>query len=143
MKTSTMRKEDIERNWYEIDAEGEVLGRLASRVAHILRGKHKPTYTPHLDMGDYVVVINASKIRLTGKKLEDKLYYRHSGFPGNLKVIKCKDLLAKHPERVLALAVSGMLPKNRLGRKLLKKLKVYPGNSHHQQAQQPVELKIS
>lgn len=143
MKTFNLRKEDIKRDWYEVDAEGKVLGRLASRVAHVLRGKHKPIYTPHLDTGDHVVIINAEKIKLTGNKLEDKKYYRHSGYPGNLKTITCKDLLAKHPERVITLAVKGMLPHNKLGRQMLKKLKVYKGGAHPHSAQQPVELKIS
>jgi len=125
-----------------VNAEGKTLGRLASEIAKILRGKHKPIYTPHLDCGDYVVVINADKIRVTGRKLEQKIYYRHSGYPGGLKSISLRDQLQKHPERVLEAAVRGMLPKNRLGRKMFKKLKVYAGDSHPHQAQQPKTLEL-
>ncbi|HAV42789.1 TPA: 50S ribosomal protein L13 [bacterium] len=142
MKTFTSRKEDVKHNWYVVNAEDKILGRLASQVAHILRGKHKPIYSPHLDAGDYVVVINAEKVKLTGKKLEEKFYYRHSGYPGHLKSFQCKDLLTTHPERVITLAVKGMLPHNRLGRQMLTKLKVYRGNVHPHSAQQPKELGI-
>jgi len=140
MKTRFVRKEDVDRKWYVIDAEGQVLGRLAVEIARRLRGKHKATYTPHIDTGDYVIVVNADKVRLTGNKLEQKLYYRHTGYPGGLKTITAKALLQRKPERVLEIAVKGMLPKNRLGRRMLKKLKVYAGSEHSHQAQQPEVL---
>ncbi len=142
MKTYTAKPKDIKREWFLVDAEGKTLGRLATKIAEILRGKHKPIYTPHLDCGDYVVVINADKIRVTGRKLDQKIYYRHSGYPGGLKSITLRDQLQKHPERVLEAAVRGMLPKNRLGRKMFKKLKVYAGDSHPHQAQQPKTLEL-
>ena len=142
MKTYSAKPEDIKREWFLVDAEGKTLGRLASRIAEILRGKHKPLYTPHLDCGDYVIVINADKIRVTGRKLDQKIYYRHSGYPGGLKSISLRDQLQKHPERVLEAAVRGMLPKNRLGRKMFRKLKVYAGDSHPHQAQQPKLLEL-
>lgn len=142
MKTYTPKLSEIEREWYLVDAEGKTLGRLASEIAKILRGKHKPIYTPHLDCGDYVVVINAEKIRVTGRKLDQKIYYHYSGYPGGLKSISLRDQLQKHPERVLEAAVRGMLPKNRLGRKMIKKLKVYAGDSHPHQAQQPKMLEL-
>lgn len=142
MKTYTAKPKDIKREWFLIDAEGKTLGRLATKIAEILRGKHKPIYTPHLDCGDYVIVINADKIRVTGRKLDQKIYYRHSGYPGGLKSITLRDQLQKHPERVLEAAVRGMLPKNRLGRKMFKKLKVYAGDSHPHQAQQPKTLEL-
>jgi large subunit ribosomal protein L13 len=142
MKTFIPKEEDIRRKWWVVNAEGKVLGRLASRVASVLRGKHKPIYTPHLDVGDHVVVVNAAKVTLTGKKLEKKLYRHHSGYPGGLKSIKYKDLLSRHPEMAIKLAVKGMLPHNRLGRKMLKKLKVYRSATHPHGAQQPAELKI-
>lgn len=142
MKTYSAKPEDIKREWFLVDAEGKTLGRLASRIAEILRGKHKPLYTPHLDCGDYVIVINADKIRVTGRKLDQKIYYRHSGYPGGLKSITLRDQLQKHPERVLEAAVRGMLPKNRLGRKMFKKLKVYASDSHPHQAQQPKLLEL-
>lgn len=142
MRTYSGKKEELEREWYIVDAEGQTLGRLASRIAPILRGKHKPTYTPHLDCGDYVVVVNAEKVRVTGRKLEQKAYYRHSGYPGGLKTITLRDQLDKHPERVLQAAVKGMLPKNRLGRRMFKKLKVYAGEAHPHQAQQPKVLEL-
>jgi len=142
MKTFSAKKEDIERTWYLVDAEGKVLGRLASQLAKILRGKTKPIYTPHVDTGDYVVVINADKIRLTGKKMEKKVYYRHSGYPGGLKLTNAKMLLATKPERVLKRAVKGMLPKNPLGRKMFGKLKVYVGPDHPHEAQQPQPLEM-
>jgi large subunit ribosomal protein L13 len=137
VRTFTAKKEEIERDWYVIDAEGQTLGRLASRIAPILRGKHKATYTPHLDCGDYVVVLNADKVRVTGRKLDQKMYYRHSGYPGGLKAISLRDQLDRHPDRVLHQAVRGMLPKNRLGRQMIKKLKIYAGGSHPHDAQQP------
>ena len=142
MRTFTQKQEEIERNWYIVDAEGETLGRLASRIAPILKGKHKPVYTPHLDCGDYVIIVNAEKVRVTGRKMDQKLYYRHSGYPGGLRSISLKDQLAKHPERVLQAAIRGMLPKNKLGRRMLKKLKVYAGDSHPHQAQQPRPLEL-
>jgi len=142
VKTYSVKADEIKREWYLIDAEGKTLGRLASEIAKILRGKHKPIYSPHLDCGDYVIVINAEKIRVTGRKLDQKIYYRHSGYPGGLKSITLREQLAKHPERVIKAAVKGMLPKNRLGRKMLKKLKVYAGDSHPHQAQQPKVLEL-
>jgi large subunit ribosomal protein L13 len=128
---------EINRKWYIIDAEGKPLGRVASQVARILRGKHRPTYTPHVDTGDHVIVINADKVVLTGKKLDQKLYRRHTLHPGGLKEIKYRDLLATKPERAMMLAVKGMLPHNSLGRKALKKLRVYKGTEHNHQAQKP------
>lgn len=128
---------DITRKWYVIDAEGQTLGRLATEVARLLRGKHKPTYTPFLDTGDHVIVINAEKVVVTGNKFEDKVYHHHTGYPGGLKTIKFSTLLAKHPTRVIEYAVRGMLPKNRLGRAMFKKLKVYAGPEHPHQAQKP------
>ena len=142
MKTYTVREGDIKREWYVVDAQGKTLGRLASEIAKILRGKHKPIYVPHLDCGDYVIVVNAEKVRVTGKKLDQKFYYRHSGYPGGIKSINLRDQLQKHPIRVLEAAVRGMLPKNRLGRAMIKKLKVYAGGSHPHQAQQPKVLEL-
>jgi large subunit ribosomal protein L13 len=138
MKTYLAKPEEIERKWYLVDAQGRTLGRLASQIARILIGKDKPNYTPHLDMGDFVVVINAEKIRVTGKKYTDKMYYRHSGYPGGFKAISFKDLLAKFPERIIELAVKRMLPKNRLRAKRMRRLLVYRGNNHPHQAQKPV-----
>lgn len=132
--------EAVTRHWHVVDADRQILGRLASRVAVLLRGKHKPTYTPHLDTGDFVVVVNAAKVRLTGRKLEDKIYYRHSGYPGGLKATPAGKLLEQRPERLIQLAVKGMLPKNKIGRKMLTKLKVYAGPDHPHQAQQPVPV---
>ena len=138
MRTTFMANDaTVERKWYVIDAEGQRLGRLASEVATLLRGKHKPTYTPHVDTGDYVIVINAEKIELTGKKLTDKMYYRHSGYPGGLKERTAGEMLDRHPERVIEIAVKGMLPKGALGRKMFKKLHVYSGPEHNNHAQQP------
>ena len=137
MATYVATKDSIERKWLVIDAEGMVLGRLATEVAKLLRGKHKPTYTPFLDTGDNVIVINASKIVLTGKKLDDKLYRHHSGFPGGLKEIDYRTLMAKNPEKAVELAVKGMLPKNSLGRQMFRKLHVYAGPEHDQAAQKP------
>lgn len=142
MKTYTPKPEDIEREWFLVDAEGKTLGRLASKIAEVLRGKHKPVYTPHLDCGDYVIVVNADKVQATGQKLDQKIYYRHSGYPGGLKSINLRDQLQKHPQRVVEAAVRGMLPKNPLGRKMLTKLKVYAGDSHPHQAQQPKVLEV-
>jgi len=143
LRTFSLKKEDIERKWYIVNAEGQVLGRLASKVATILRGKHKETYTPHLDMGDHVVVVNASKIRVTGRKEEQKTYYHHTGYPGGLKTETFKKLLQKDPEKIIRSAVWGMLPHNRLGRKIIKKLKVYSTSDHPHKAQQPEVLTIS
>lgn len=142
MKTYTAKPQEIEREWLLVNAEGKTLGRLASEIAKVLRGKHKPIYTPHLDCGDYVIVINADKVRVTGQKLDQKMYYRHSGYPGGFRSISLRDQLRKHPERVLKAAVWGMLPKNHLGRAMFKKLKVYVGNSHPHQAQQPRILEL-
>jgi len=125
-----------------VDAEGQTLGRLATRIAAILKGKHKPIYTPHADVGDYVVVINADKIRVTGRKMLQKMYHRHSGYPGGLTSISLRDLLQKHPTRVVEFAVKGMLPKNRLGRRMFKKLKVYAGSEHPHHAQKPQALAV-
>ncbi len=141
--TYSANSSDIDRKWWVVDAEGEVLGRLASQVAAHLKGKHNPLYTPHADTGDAVIVINADKIVLTGRKIDQKKYYRHSGYIGGLKEITAKQLLEKRPEDLVRFAVKGMLPKNRLGRRLFKKLKVYAGNSHPHEAQQPKELPLS
>jgi len=137
MKSPMARKDTVERKWHLVDAKGKTLGRLASRVAILLRGKHKPIFTPHLDTGDFVVVVNAEKVSLTGQKWKEKLYIHHSGYPGGLKSISAEQMLQKKPERLITMAVQGMLPKNKLGRKLIKKLKVYAGESHPHQAQQP------
>jgi large subunit ribosomal protein L13 len=130
-------KGKAETNWILVDANDQGLGRLATQIAHYLMGKHKPTFTPGVDMGDAVVVINVSRLRLTQKRLEEKMYYRHSGYPGGLKTTSLKDMLARHPDRVIRAAVWGMLPHNRLGRVMLKRLKIYPGNDHPHQAQNP------
>ncbi len=140
MKTFVPKLKDITQDWHLVDAEGLVLGRLASRIASILMGKEKPTYADFLDCGDFVIVVNAEKVRLTGKKLSDKLYYRHSGYPGGLKQMTAAEVLEKHPERVIRSAVKGMLPRNKLGRKMLSKLKIYAGGDHPHQAQQPRTL---
>ncbi len=138
MRTTYMAKEkDIERKWYVIDAAGQPLGRLASEIARLLRGKHKTTYTPHVDTGDYIVVVNADKVMLTGKKARQKMYYRHSGYPGGIKGIPFEEMMAMYPERVIHLAVRRMLPSNRLGRAMLKKIKIYAGPEHPHQAQKP------
>jgi len=136
-KTYMAKPNEVERKWYVVDAEGKTLGRLASEVAAILRGKHKPTYTPHVDTGDHVIIINAEKIELTGKKLTDKLYYRHSLHPGGLKVRTALEMRTNYPEQMLERAVRGMLPKGRLGRQMFKKLHVYRGSEHPHQAQKP------
>jgi len=142
MPTLIPKESEIERRWFVVDAQGQVLGRLASRVASILRGKHKPTFTPHLDLGDHVVVINAEKIHLTGRKLTDKVYRWHTGYIGGLREVSAGSLLKSHPERVIEWAVEGMLPKNRLGRAMAKKLRVYRGGDHPHAAQQPTVLEI-
>ena len=142
MKTFMASPSTIERKWYVVDATGYTLGRLASEVAKVLRGKNKPTYTPSMDTGDYVIVVNAEKITVTGKKLDDKVYYNHSGWVGGLKETTLREMLAKHPERGIEHAVKGMLPKGPLGRSMIKKLHVYAGPEHAQQAQKPVELKF-
>ncbi|MGH7324481.1 MAG: 50S ribosomal protein L13 [Candidatus Rokuibacteriota bacterium] len=134
------REHEIERKWFVVDAEGQVLGRLATRVATILRGKHKPSFVPHLDVGDHVVVVNAEKVHLTGRKLRDKVYRWHTGYIGNLREVSAGTMLKTHPERVIEWAVQGMLPKNRLGRAMAKKLKVYRGAAHPHQAQRPEPL---
>ncbi|MDA2927339.1 50S ribosomal protein L13 [Acidobacteria bacterium AH-259-G07] len=140
MKTYLPKVDEIERKWYVVDAEGQVLGRLASRIASILMGKRKPWYTDFLETGDFIIVVNADKVKLTGKKWEKKNYYSHSGYPGGLKQITAKELRDKHPERLVKLAVKGMLPKNKLGRRTLKKLKVYAGSEHPHRAQKPEPL---
>ncbi|MFQ5559731.1 MAG: 50S ribosomal protein L13 [Nitrospinota bacterium] len=140
MRTYSEKKEGVERRWVLLDAEDQVLGRLATNVADILRGKNKTTYTPHLDMGDFVVIVNAEKIRLTGNKLKKKVYYRHSGFPGGLKSETALERQKKYPERIILDAVSGMLPKNKLRKQIIKKLKVYPGGEHPHVAQNPEKL---
>jgi large subunit ribosomal protein L13 len=140
--TSSAKSSDNPQKWYLVDANGAVLGRLASQVAHRLRGKHNPRFTPHVDTGDWVIVINAEKIVLTGRKLDQKMYYRHSGYIGGLKQMTAKELLEKKPEELVRSAVKGMLPKNRLGRRLFKKLKVYTGSNHPHEAQQPETIKI-
>ena len=142
MPTSMPRESDIQRKWYVVDAEGQVLGRLATRVATVLRGKHKPIFTPHLDVGDHVVVINAEKVQLTGRKLKDKQYRWHTGYIGGLKEVSAETMLRTHPDRVIEWAVEGMLPKNRLGRAMAKKLKVYRGAEHPHDAQQPQPLEV-
>ena len=142
MKTFVAKEYEVNKKWYLVDAENKVLGRLATQIASRLRGKHKPIYTPHADTGDFVVVINADKVILTGNKWADKNYYRHSGYVGGLKEISAKKLLEKKPENILRFAVKGMLPKNSLGRRQLKKLKVFAGPDHVHQAQQPEKLEI-
>jgi len=143
MKTYVAKPTDRERNWLVVDATGQTLGRLATQIADALRGKRKPTYTPHIDTGDFVIVVNADKIAVTGKKLTDKLYYRHSGYPGGLKSRTLQEMLDRRPEEVIRIAVKGMLPKNRLARKQLTKLKVYAGPDHPHAAQQPQPMEIS
>lgn len=140
MKTTVPKVDSIIKKWYVIDGENEILGRLASQVAMILRGKHRPEYTPHLDLGDHVVVINADKIRVTGRKLNQKVYRRYTGYPSGLRTQSMDKVMQKRPERVLFYAVKGMLPKNRLGRKMIKKLRVYAGSDHPHQAQKPETL---
>ncbi len=142
MKTFSAKPEEVSRSWYVVDASGKTLGRLASELAKRLRGKHKPEYTPHVDTGDYIVVINADRIRVTGNKLQDKIYYHHTGYIGNLKSTKLGTLMATAPEQVLTKAVKGMLPKNSLGRSMLRKLRVFAGPEHSHTAQQPQVLEI-
>lgn len=141
-KTFSAKPSTIDKQWIVVDAEGQVLGRLASKVASILRGKTKPTYTPHMDTGDNVIVINADKIRLTGKKMTDKQYFRHTGYPGGVKLTTPEELLEKHPTRVVTMAIKGMLPKNSLGRELLRNLRVYAGPVHPHTAQQPEKVTL-
>src|SRR5467141_1026220 len=142
MSTSMPKESEIERKWFVVDAQGQVLGRLASRVASILRGKHKPTFAPHLDVGDHVVVVNAEKVHLTGRKLSDKRYRWHTGYIGGLRDVSAETMLRSHPDRVIEWAVQGMLPKNRLGKAMAKKLKVYRGAEHPHSAQQPTALAL-
>ena len=142
MKTFIAKNETVQRDWYVVDAEGKTLGRLAVELARRLRGKHKPVYTPHVDTGDYLVVVNAEKITVTGKKLQDKMYHRFTGYVGNLKTESLAQALERHPERVLEIAVKGMLPKNTLGRAMYRKLKVYAGPNHPHAAQQPQALEL-
>lgn len=137
MRTYMAKAQEVERKWYVLDATGKPLGRLATEAARLLKGKHKPTYTPHVDTGDFVIVINAEKAVLTGKKLDQKIMYKHSGYTGGLKEISYRNLMAEKPERAVEAAVRGMLPKNRLGRKMIKKMKVYAGAEHLHQAQKP------
>lgn len=143
MKTFMQKKENIERNWYVIDAEGKTLGRVATKAAHVLRGKHKVTYTPYVDCGDYVIIVNADKVVLTGNKLEDKKYYNHSGFPGGLRERNAKEMIEKYPEEMIERAVKGMLPHNRLGRAMGKKLFVYRDANHKHESQKPKALEIN
>jgi large subunit ribosomal protein L13 len=142
MKTYQATKEALDRKWYLVNAEGKVLGRLSSELAKILKGKNKPTYTPHLDTGDFVVVVNAGKVTLTGKKLKDKIYYHHTGYPGGIKQVNAEKLLAKKPTEMIRIAVKGMLPKNSLGRQMLRKLKIYAGPNHPHEAQKPVNINL-
>ncbi len=142
MKTFSAKPHEVRREWLLVDADGKTLGRLSSEIARRLRGKHKPEFTPHVDTGDYVVVVNADKVRVTGRKLTDKVYYRHTGYIGNLKSITLEKLLDKNPERVIEHSVKGMMPKNPLGRAMLKKLKVYAGTDHPHTAQQPRAVEL-
>ena len=142
MKTFSANADTVKRDWFVVDATDKTLGRLSTEIARRLRGKHKPEYTPHCDTGDYIVVINAQKVHVTGAKLDDKMYHRFTGYVGNLKTMSLKDLLATHPERVIEIAVKGMLPKNPLGREMYRKLKVYGGAEHPHSAQQPQALEI-
>lgn len=142
MKTFVTKPADVERSWYVIDAEGQTLGRLATQIAVLLRGKHKPIYSPSVDCGDYVVVINAEKIHVTGRRLDQKKYYHHSGYPGGLSEISLRDQLDRYPTRAIEAAVRGMLPKNKLGRKMFKKFKAYAGTEHPHQAQMPVVFEL-
>lgn len=142
MKTMSAKPESVKRDWYIVDASGKTLGRLASEVATRLRGKHKPEYTPHVDTGDYIVVVNAEKVAVTGKKADDKMYYHHTGFPGGIRDVNFSTLQKKKPQRIIELAVKGMMPRNPLGRAMLTKLKVYAGSEHPHTAQQPQPLDI-
>lgn len=140
MKTTKITAADIKQNWVVVDASGQTLGRLATEIARVLRGKHKPTYSPHMECGDHVVVVNAEKVRLTGKKMTDKIYYNHSTYIGGLKATRAEEMLAKHPDRVITFAVKGMLPKNTLGREMAKNLRVYAGTEHPHSGQKPVAM---
>jgi large subunit ribosomal protein L13 len=142
MKTYQAKKEELGYKWYLVNAEGKVLGRLATELAKILKGKNKPTYTPHVDTGDFVIVVNAGKVTLTGKKMKDKIYYHHTGYPGGIKEMNAEKLLAKKPTEMIRMAVRGMLPKNSLGRQMLRKLKIYGGPNHPHDAQKPISLEI-
>jgi len=142
MKTYQIKKEELDHKWYVVNAEGKVLGRLSAELAKILRGKNKPTYTPYLDTGDFVIVVNAGKVTLTGKKLKDKIYYHHTGYPGGIKQINAEKLLAKKPTEMIRIAVKGMLPKTSLGRQMLRKLKIYAGPNHPHEAQNPMLLEV-
>ena len=142
MTTFMQKKAEVERKWYIIDATDLPLGRVASKAAHILRGKHKVTFTPHVDCGDYVIILNASNVKLTGNKLTDKMYYNHSGYTGGLRIRSAKEMKGRYPEEMIERAVKGMLPKGRLGRQMYKKLFVYAGNEHKHLAQKPVEIKV-
>ncbi len=142
MKTFSAKPETVERDWYVVDAAGKTLGRLAAEIARRLRGKHKPVYTPHVDTGDYIIVINAAKVKVTGRKETDKVYYRHTGYPGGIRSVTLGKLRQTHPERIIENAVRGMLPRNRLGRAMFRKLRVYAGDKHEHAAQQPKPLDI-
>lgn len=142
MKTYVTKPDDIQREWWIVDAQGKTLGRVASEVAKVLRGKHKPYYTPNLDCGDFVIVVNADKVEVSGNKLDEKRYYRHSGYPGGIRNLTLREMLQKHPRRAMRRAVWGMLPHNRLGRRMIKKLKVYAEGTHKHEAQQPQPLEI-
>ncbi len=142
MKTFQAKKEEAKPQWYLVDAEGKVLGRLAAEVAKILRGKHKPLFTPHVDTGDFVIVVNADKVTLTGKKMKEKIYYRHTGYPGGIREMTAEKMMAKKPAEMFRIAVKGMLPKTSLGRRMIQKLKVYAGPNHPHEAQKPIFLQI-
>ncbi|MFZ9129505.1 MAG: 50S ribosomal protein L13 [Pseudomonadales bacterium] len=142
MRTVSAKKEEVTRQWYVVDAEGQTLGRLSTEIANRLRGKHKASFTPHVDTGDYVVVINAEKVKVTGRKAQDKMYYHHTGFPGGIKSISFEKLVDKAPERIIEAAVKGMMPKNKLSRAMLAKLKIYAGSEHPHEAQQPIALAL-
>jgi large subunit ribosomal protein L13 len=142
MKTYQAKKEELDRKWYLVNAEGRVLGRLSTELAKMLKGKNKPSYTPHLDTGDFVIVVNAGKVALTGKKMKDKIYYRHTGYPGGIREMNAGELMAKKPAEMIRMAVKGMLPKNSLGRQMLRKLKIYAGPTHPHEAQKPVPLEL-
>ena len=143
MKTISAKADDVKRDWFLVDADGKTLGRLATEIARRLRGKHKAIYTPHVDTGDYIVVINAEKVRVSGNKAKDKMYYRHSGYMGGIKSTNFSDMIARSPERVIEIAVKGMLPKGPLGREMFRKLKVYAGTQHQHAAQQPQPLELN
>ena len=143
MKTFSAKPAEVRRDWFVVDATGKTLGRLSTEIAHRLRGKHKPEYTPHVDTGDYIIVVNAEKVRVTGNKLKDKMYHRYTGYIGNLKSVPLEKLLAEHPERVIETSVKGMLPRGPLGRKMLTKLRVFKGPEHDHAAQQPIPLEVN